>query len=181
MNALEKQPSGKVSEFFSYEEFTQSNYGKPVFNKISKYLLENLCRNILDPVRRELGGPIVITSGIRDVIIMNGLKKAGYYPSSTTDHSFGDPTVNAYGVGAADIIPQGTCCEALFNTTCELFRRNRIRIGQCLWERQGGKEWVHIANPKSVLFSPEVSVLIAPAMIIGYGLNGKYGKDRLWK
>jgi len=180
MNVLEKQPFGKVSEFFSYEEFTQSNYGKPAFNKISKYLLENLCRNVLDPIRKELNSPILVSSGIRDIIIMNGLRKAGYFPSSTTDHSFGDAAVNAYGVGAADIFPQGTSCEALFNTTCELFRRNRIRFGQCLWERQGAKEWVHIANPKSVLYSQEVSVLIAPALIIGYGLEGKYSKDRLW-
>ncbi len=180
MIPLEKQPTGKVSEFFSYEEFTQSNYGTPVFNKINKFLLENLCRNILDPIRREFGHPLIVSSGIRDNNVMEGLRKVGYFPSSSTDHSYGDPEVNAYGVGAADIVPQDSNCEELFTLTCDLFRRNRIRFGQCLWEKQGSREWMHIANPKSVLFSPEAAVLIAPALIIGYGLDGKYSKDRPW-
>jgi hypothetical protein len=177
---LEKQPTGKVSEFFSYEEFTQSNYGKPVFNKINQYLLENLCRNILDPIRKELGHTIVVTSGIRDVNVMEGLRKAGFYPSANTDHSFGDPEVNPFGVGAADIAPKEDSCEKLFTLFCELFRKNRIRFGQCLWERQGSREWVHIANPKTALFQQEVARMIASGLVIGYGLEGKYFSETPW-
>jgi len=177
---LDRQPTGKVSEFFSYEEFTQSNYGKPVFNKLSKHLLECLCRNILDPIRKELGSPIMVTSGIRDVNVMEGLRKTGFYPSVNTDHSFGDPEVNPFGSGAADIAPKEDSCERLFTLACELYRKNRIRFGQCLWERQGRREWVHISNAKTALFKPEVAIILAPALIIGYGLDGKYSAEKPW-
>jgi hypothetical protein len=112
---------------------------------------------------------------------MEGLRKAGFYPSANTDHSFGDPEVNPYGVGAVDIAPKEDSCERLFNIVCELFHQNRIRFGQCLWERQGSREWVHIANPKVALFSPEVAVILASPLIIGYGLEGKYMSGKPWK
>ena len=178
---LEKQPTGKVSEFFSYDEFTRSNYGKPVFNRLSQYLLECLCRDILDPVRREFGYPVIVSSGIRDVNVMRGLLAAGYHPSSTTDHSFGDPEVNPLGVGAADIRPYGQgSCEDIFCIVAELNRSNIIEFGQLLWERQGDREWVHLSNPKTILFAPEVASILASPLKIGYCLNGKYYLNKPW-
>ena len=182
MILLDHQPIGKASEFFSYEEFTQSNYGKPVFNKLSKHLLECLCRNILDPIRREFGHSILVTSGIRDINVMNGLRKAGYHPSSTTDHSFGDPDINPFGAGAADIRPygQGTC-EDIFNIAVNLAKNARyFWVGQILWERQVSREWVHISNSKTALFQPEVARMIASSLIIGYGIDGRYYPDNPW-
>jgi hypothetical protein len=179
---LEKQPVGKVSEFFSYEEFTQSNYGKPVFTKINKYLLECLCRNILDPVREEFGHPILVSSGIRDINVMNGLRSAGYHPSPSTDHSFGDPEVNPFGVGAADIRPYGQSkCEDIFNITIHLIKTSsNFNVGQVLWEQQGSRDWVHISNPKTALFQQEVARMIASGLVIGYGLEGKYFSEIPW-
>ena len=178
---LEKQPTGKVSEFFSYDEFTRSNYGKPVFNRLSQYLLECLCRDILDPVRREFGYPVIVSSGIRDVNVMRGLLKAGYHPSTNTDHSFADPEVNPYGVGAADIRPYGQgSCEDIFRIVVELSRSNVIEFGQLLWERQGDREWIHISNPKSILFASEIASLLASPLKIGYGLDGKYYLNKPW-
>ena len=180
---LDRQPTGKASEFFVYDEFTRSDYGKPVFNKLSKYLLECLCRNILDPIRREFGHPILVTSGIRDINVMNGLRRAGYHPSSATDHSFGDPEVNPFGVGVADIQPygQGTCGD-LFNIAVDFINNSDgIPVGQVLWERQGSREWVHISNPKTALFQPEVARMVASSLIIGYGLEGEYYQDKPWK
>ena len=180
---LDKQPTGKASGFFSYDEFTRSNYGKPVFNKLSKYLLECLCRDILDPIRQEFGQPILVTSGIRDINVMEGLRRAGYHPSSTTDHSFGDPEVNSFGVGAADIRPFGRgTCEEIFNIAVDFVNKTEnISIGQVLWERQGDREWVHISNPKTVLFQPDVARMVASKLVVGYGLNGHYSPDRPWK
>ena len=175
---LDRQPTGKVSEFFSYEEFTQSDYGKPVFNKLSKHLLECLCRNILDPIREEFGHPILVTSGIRDINVMNGLRRAGYHPSPTTDHSFGDPEVNPFGVGAADIRPFGDgTCEDIFNIAVIA---GHFAAGQVLWERQGSREWVHISNAKTALFKPEVARMIASSLVVGYGLEGKYFAEKPW-
>ena len=177
---LNEQPIGKASEFFAYEEFTQSNYGNPVFNKLSKYLLEYLCQNILDPIRREIGHPILVTSGMRDINVMEGLKRAGYHPSTTTDHSFGNPEVNPFGVGAADLVLKENNCEKLFTLSCQLFRINRIWFGQCLWEKQNNQEWVHISNPKTVLFHPEVARMVASRLVVGYGLYGHYSDIKPW-
>ena len=179
---LQDQPTGKASKFFSYEEFTRSDYGKPVFNKFSKHLLECLCRDILDPIRREFGHPILVTSGLRDINVMEGLRRAGYHPSPTTDHSFGDPDFNPFGAGAADIRPYGQGrCEDIFNITIDFINQSEdIPIGQVLWERQGNREWVHISNPKTALFQPEVARMIASSLMIGYGLEGKYYRERPW-
>ena len=176
---LNAQPTGKISEFFNFEEFTRSNYGRPVFNKLSKHLLECLCRNILDLIRQEFGYPLLATSGIRDHIVMKGLLAAGYHPSTTTDHSFGDPEVNPFGVGAADIRPygQGTC-EDIFRIAVKL--SESVPIGQILLERQGDREWVHVSNPKTMLFTTKVAPLLASPLKIGYGLNGKYYLNKPW-
>lgn len=179
---LNKQPTGEASEFFSYKEFTRSNYGKPVFNRLSKHLLECLCQNILDPIRQEFGYPIKVTSGIRDINVMEGLRRVGYHPSTTTDHSFGDPEVNSFGVGAADIRPfsWGTS-EKIFNIAVDFINNSKdIPIGQVLWEQQGKHEWVHISNPKTVLFELSVAQIVASKLIIGYGLNGKYYTQKPW-
>ncbi len=179
---LDHQPNGKVSQYFSYEEFTQSNYGKPVLNRLSKHLLECLCRNILDPIRREFGHPILVTSGIRDINVINGLRRAGYHPSPTTDHSFGDPEVNPFGAGATDIRPNGQgSCEDIFNIAINFIENSSdFRVGQVLWERQGNREWVHISNPKTALFQPEVARMVASKLVIGYGLEGKYYWEKPW-
>ena len=175
---LERQPTGKASEFFLYDEFTQSNYGKPVFNRLSKYLLECLCRNILDPIREEFGHPILVTSGIRDINVMKGLKEAGYHPSPTTDHSFGDPEFNPFGSGAADIRPygQGTC-EDIFNIAVIA---GHFAAGQVLWEQQGSREWVHISNAKTIILQPDVAKMVSSALLIGYGMDGKYYSEKPW-
>ena len=179
---LDHQPIGKASEFFTYEEFTQSNYGNPVFNRLSKHLLECLCRNILDPIRKEFGHPILVTSGMRDINVMNGLRDAGYFPSATTDHSFGDPEFNVFGAGAADVTPYSEgCCEDIFLIAIRLIQNvSKFQVGQLLWERQGEREWVHISNPKSVLFQPEIAIMIASKLMIGYGLDGKYYSEKPW-
>ena len=180
---LDRQPTGKVSDFFTYEEFTRSNYGKPVFNKLSKHLLKCFCQDILDPIRREFGHPILVTSGLRDINIMEGLRHAGYHPSSTTDHSFGDPDFNPFGVGAADIRPYGRgTCEEIFNLAVDFINNSEnLPTGQVLWERQGDREWVHISNPKTVLFeSMFIAPMVASKLLIGYALDGKYDSQKPW-
>lgn len=179
---LESQPTGRVSEYFTYEEFTRSKYGNPIFNSLSKYLLKYLCLNILDPLRMQLDYPLLITSGVRDINVVKGLIRAGYHPSSSTDHSFGDPEFNPYGSGAADIRPyaQGSC-EEIFNLVVDFINHiPEFQIGQVLWERQGTSEWVHISNPKSVLFQPEIERMIASRLMVGYGLDGKYYTEKPW-
>jgi len=176
---LEKQPSGNVSPHFKYAEFTQSNFGEVRFNRLSEFLLKRLCLNILEPIRFTFGHGINISSGIRDINIMNGLRAAGYHPSATTDHSFGDPEYNPFGVGAADLVPIEGSCEELFLTAWELRNRN-VHFGQLLWERQGQREWVHISNPKTVLFTNRVADFLKSRLTVGYGLNGKYYTDKPW-
>ena len=123
-----------------------------------------------------------MTSGIRDINVMKGLGNAGYFPSSTTDHSFGDPEFNVFGSGAADIRPYNVgTCEDIFKIAVDLINNSPdFEVGQVLWERQGEREWVHISNPKIIFFQPEVAKMIASTLVIGYGLEGKYYVQRPW-
>ena len=113
---------------------------------------------------------------------MKCLRRDGYHPSPTTDHSFGDPEINPFGAGAADIRPYGQgACENIFNIAVDFINNSDgIPVGQVLWERQGKREWVHISNPKTILFQPEVARMVASKLVIGYGLESIYYQEKPW-
>ena len=115
---------------------------------------------------------------------MEGLRRAGHHPSPTTDHSFGDPNFNPFGVGAADIRPDSSgqdTCEEIFNIAVDFITDfENIPVGQVLWERQGLREWVHISNPRTILFQPDVARMVASKLVVGYGLEGKYYREKPW-
>ena len=77
-------------------------------------------------------------------------------------------------------IGRGTC-EEIFNLAVDFIHNsNSLPIGQVLWERQGSHEWVHISNPKTVLFQPDVARMVASKLVVGYGLDGRYYHDKPW-
>ena len=75
-------------------------------------------------------------------------------------------------------IGRGTC-EEIFNIAVDFINNSEnLPIGQVLWERQGSREWVHISNPKTILFQPDVARIVASKLVVGYGLEGKYFEER---
>jgi len=180
---LDRQPVGKITDHFRYEEFIVSSFGQPQYDKISQYLTQQLCLFILEPIRIECGYATRVSGGIRDKQVFDGMNAAGYYPSQTTDHSFGDPEVFSQGVGAADIQPvRAGSCKDIFEKVLLMEKEMKFfRFGQVIWEWQKNAEWVHISNPKEVLFTALPAEILRPRMHIGYGLNGRYSTEKLWK
>ena len=173
----------KLSKNFYLEEFIYSNTAKTVV-KIKKYSHEyfcliNLVEKILQPTRSYIKTSIQINNGIRNKKIWTALYKAGYKPSKTTDHSYGLPEVNQYGVGAADF-----CCprkepeflEDVFKWIQNQEKRLKLHIGQCiLYFKRGKPHFIHISNPKYLIYSPIFCAeILKPKVKFMFKINGKF-------
>ena len=165
-----------LSEHFSFDEFVKES--NPKLTSIQWYMLQNLCQNILEPLRAFAGqvsrikNCFTITSGMRFPSDRERLIKQGYHPSETTDHDYGqavkltrEKNIAKYGeyyfysMGAADIVP---ACGALFLfEKCKQYFKHgehaidlptgKIFINQFILEK-GKDYWLHISNPVSLLY-----------------------------
>jgi len=142
-------------------------------NRFTKGLIVNLATN-LQIVRSALprGSWIQITSGVRAPEDYRRLVKAGYRPSTTSDHNFGNavkltvntnkykkygPTYN-FSVGAADCVSHNLDVRNLFDIAKKLTEENKCRFGQVIYEENPntGAKWVHFGADPSYYFSEEV-------------------------
>ena len=92
-----------LSEHFTLQEFLKSETAKKfnVANVATEKHTKNmiaLCKNILEPLRREIDKPVIITSGYRSSALNETMGKNGYYVSRTSQHMKGE---------AADIVVNG--------------------------------------------------------------------------
>lgn len=123
--------------YFTIAEFVKSETAekKGIDNRLPKELLPNaqaLIDNVLDPLRKAYGKPIVVSSGYR----CEALNKA-VGGSKTSDHMNGR---------AADIVgTPNTPAEnrKLFNLIQEL----KLPFDQLIWEKGDvvGPDWVHVS------------------------------------
>lgn len=153
----------KLSKNFSHGEFTRKKWEN--LPKTKQYLLRRLCAYVLQPIRDTLGS-VRITSGVRTQNDYNRLKKAGYHPSATSDHNYGNLAIITpsnrkykifganynYSVGAADIQIVNFSTWAAFEIICQMNKKGDIDAGQIIYEKsKNGSEWIHISNsPKAV-------------------------------
>jgi len=167
--------SQKITKNFSFYEFRPK--GKPKSwmpaNEFTKMLVTNLATN-LQVVRSAMprGDWIKITSGVRAPEDYDRLINAGYIPSTTSDHNFGNavkltintikykkygPTYN-FSVGAADCISHTLNVHDLFLISCELVKRNECRFGQVIYEEnpKTGAQWVHFGADPTYYFSEKI-------------------------
>ena len=136
-------------------------------------LLQNLAQN-LQIVRSAMpeNTSLHITSGLRAPADFARLKKAGYNPSPTSDHNFGNavplkintvkykkygPTYN-FSVGAADSVPVEMETIDLFHLAIDLTKKKKCRFGQVIYEKNPatGAEWVHFGGDTEYVFSDEI-------------------------
>lgn len=140
----------KLSKDFELKEFTYSSSADIYIDPtpMQMFLLKRLVVNIIQPIRDYIGEPLYVASGIRNKTIMNKLISIGLSPSRRTDHSYGDPEVNPYGVGAADIYTENRC---LLPRIHKYILANHNVSQSILYEpvrwRQG---FIHVSNPMSV-------------------------------
>lgn len=172
----------KLSKNFYLYEFTNTE-PKNIY-PIQMMMLHNLCNNlqlmrdfICDRFCRDVKW--TITSGIRLTSDNNRLRNAGYTPSETTDHFFGQVTklrdkkkIKQFGqfytfsVGAADAIP-GCGAKEAFELMKPYFDRKtgiinlpnahdgQLRIGQFILEHRNSW-WLHVGNHPELIYSKEM-------------------------
>jgi len=147
-----------LSPNFQLKEFCQSrctpgeNDVSP--NKFQIYLVKELCIKILQPIRDYFNKPITITSGMRNKKIMDAMKKNGFHPSKTTDHSYLDPEINRWGVGATDFYINGVNIHSIYKFIARKSKiNNDYNFGQAIIYTD--YKFIHVSNPITTVFSEE--------------------------
>lgn len=169
----------KITTNFQLKEFTDRS--AELLTPIQLFMLRNLC-STLECIRTFLSAhyktdiSIKVTGGIRLPSDINRLRKAGYNPSETSDHLFGNivklrskPKIKLFGkyyvysVGAADVIP-ACSAEDAFNLMLPYFNRQTgevnlpegtIKVGQMILEKKINT-WLHISNPPELIYSDQM-------------------------
>ena len=121
----------KLTRSFTLEELTHTSTGLPNAPSAEDAArLADLASTILQPIRDYWGG-VYVTSGYRGAEVNN---KVGGSP--TSQHCKGE---------AADIKPLEATCEQVFKW---IVKASGLCYGQCIWEKKGGKEWLHVSLPR---------------------------------
>ena len=135
-------------KYFTIKELCKTSTGLPnVPNREQAANLIFLIENVLDPVRQELGQPIIVTSGFRSEAVN---KAVGGVKNS--QHVLGQ---------AADIR-----CKyrkdnmRLFDLIITMMYQNKIEFDQIIWEKgdKTAPAWIHVSfkmlgtNRKQVLY-----------------------------
>lgn len=122
----------QLTPHFSLDEFTRSTTAsrlgicnEPSADSISN--LQNLCQEVLEPLREHAGQPIVISSGYR----CRRLNKA-----------VGGVTRSQHCTGeAADIhLPDMDTGHEWF-----VYIKDHLRFDQLIWEYSDGVSWIHVS------------------------------------
>lgn len=168
----------KISEHFAFQEFSSRDYH--LLTPIQLGMLDNLCRSILEPLRKFWGCPVHVSSGIRFPSDNNALRKQGYNPSETSDHLFGNVVklrnpkkvkrfgrYYPYSVGASDIIPKIGAKKAFELLRPYIDTKNNlvnlpngigpVRVGQLIFEQWEDSAWIHVSNPVDLVYSLKIS------------------------
>lgn len=164
-----------VTDNFSYYEFRPKDTPKtwrPEF-ELQNIMIIELAEN-LQVLRNEFGMPMTINSGVRVIDDYNRLLRAGYNPSSTSDHYCANivpikPTnkkytlfgsLYSYSVGAGDVKINGDYT-GLFNLALLLNMEGKTHFGQIILEStSSGAKWIHFGNNPSKFFSEAICNLI---------------------
>lgn len=121
-------------------------------NKYQIYLAKELCVRVLQPTRDHFGKPMTITSAMRNKRIIDAMVAKGFKPSRTTDHSYLDPDVCQWGVGAVDFHIRGIDIVDVYKW---MVRQSKIKdtfaIGQIILYVD--HRFIHVSNPVTAVFS----------------------------
>lgn len=121
----------QLSEYFKLEEFTKSDTArqKGINNTPDMRSIVNIVRlhdNVLYKLRKNLGHPVIITSGYRSKAL--NLAVGG---AANSQHLSGE---------AADFTVQGQSNQAVFN-----WCKKNLIFDQLILEQSGNAQWVHIS------------------------------------
>jgi hypothetical protein len=130
-------PKKNLSPNFTYASMIRSNTADSL--KISNVPdaaalknLTDLCKNILEPIRKAVGNePIVVSSG---------------YRSPKVNVAVGGVTTSAhcYGLAADITCPRFGEPKALAIFIADFLKKNKIPFDQVIYEHVGNSKWVHV-------------------------------------
>ena len=155
-------------------EYTNKKNLIEQIKKIS-YMLNPLL-TILDAVRIHYKKPVIITSAIRDLKLLNKIiDKYGGSVSKTTDHSYG-LNYNFRGVGALDHYVLGIPIYEVY----EYEKNNFFNfIGQLICYKKSMGNFNHISNVRTLMYSEDFTYKILPEykkfIILGITTVGQTG------
>jgi len=182
---------GDITANFSCWEFAPKMLGaerknwKPL--PVQAVMIRHMAVMILQPIRDEFG-EVNITSGVRTLTDYTRLIDAGYHPSWKSDHYFGacvpvpvthQPQFGAsfpWTCGAVDIQVNDHMRDAFHWMQDKL---DPGRYGQIIYEvqtRADGTEahWIHIGNPRLLVYSAAVADTLPVKTPVLMGINGRY-------
>ena len=141
----------RITKNFIWKEVLSTDlipgyYVHPTLQQIFCYkvLFERLIQPIRDRFRR-----IRITSGLRDEVVYQALRKAGYPASARSDH-FAWCHLNPIGSGAVDFIPLDSDLFEVHRFIYQKVVKGEWDVNQLiLYPEQG---FIHISNPRSWIF-----------------------------
>ena len=128
---------------------------------VGKWLLDHLVSEVLQPIRGYFGRPVIVTCGARNWEIYQAIRKEADKdptrpkPSRKSDHFFAN-AVHPYGVGAADITITGIDPMDILTYVIQ----GGLPVGQAI--AYPSRRFIHLSNPKSLLFSEEVVGSVFP-------------------
>lgn len=128
----------KINDYFTYEEFYNSATAKKYRidntpDEASRNNIRDLANNVLLPLRKAYGRPIIVTSGYR-------------CPKLNTKVGGAISSLHMNGL-AADITDKDKKQNGkLFNTILSLAKQGKIEFRTLIWEKGDSKnpQWVHI-------------------------------------
>ena len=144
---------------FNYWITLEYTNRKNLYEQIDKlcFLLNPLLK-IMDAVRIHYNKPVIITSAIRDLTLINKLiDKYGNQVSRTTDHSYG-LSYNFRGVGAIDHYVKGIDSFEVYKYEKNTFYSN---IGQLIHYPK--YHFNHISNPRNIIYSNDFINKVLPS------------------
>lgn len=126
------------------------------------FLAAELCASLLEPIRRIVGLPLLVTDGHRSPARHAELLRQGKKPSKTSDHSFGQSWY-PWGAGAADTLPiqygqPRAYTEVEYHQI--LAALPPASYGQLIWYRHLGH--IHASNPRELVWSPQLIASLLP-------------------
>lgn len=151
-----------MKNYFRMSEFISQGFPENP-SKEQKLMIWNLRDEILNPIRQEINSRIDIVDCCRGISEYNLLKKKGYKPSKTSDHFFGNIITEAgsngeiitskYSVGAVDFYCPRKNMDEVFRIAREMAIGLKINPGQVILETGFRGKWIHISNPKNLVYS----------------------------
>jgi len=132
-----------------------------------EFLIMNLAK-LLQAVRGVFRVEFHIRHAVRSWAKSNELKAKGYAVANRTDHSYLDPMVYQFGVGAADFtIDDKKLLPEIFDYYVNQGRDGKLHFGQVIWYPPAGPEVksqniIHLSNPRRLVFTKAFCETLPP-------------------